>query len=315
MTSLMNGHSAVCGPPPTHLFRLFGGNRANYGDLEDDAAWNALVEDMMLGLECKLGAWSTSITADELRQRAKRRCPAELLRIIYSKEAEHDGARILFVKENHTASFAPFLLGGFPDCRFVLLVRDPRDVASSWVSTDTIPGGVERATEVWLADQEASLSLYHQLRDTGRITLVRYEDLVGERTVETLRQLTAALGLSYEEGMLDFHRHLRTQRNARRIAAWANLARPVLKGNSGKYRDVLSEADLRYVELACFPLMNALGYPCDLTSELPGLEDLPTQLGQLRPLLAQGRYQVGEDEREIREHRLAAIKRVLGRSF
>ncbi len=313
ITSLMNGHSQISGPPPSHLFRLFGTNRGNYGDLESDRNWNMLIEDVVVSFDCKLGSWSTGVTVEELKERVERRSVAQVLRFLYEKEAVYDGADVLFVKENHTSSFAPFLLAHFPGCRFVWMVRDPRDVASSWVSTKSIPGGVARAVDVWLEDQTASQALYQQLRDSGRAVLARYEDLVRDPT-RALRRLTDFLGLPYDHRILEFYSQQRTVDNAARIDAWANLGRPVLRDNTGKYRRVLSPVDRRYVELACYQLMAHFDYDHDLMIEPPDAGTLAAELEALRPSVDPGSYTIPTDEEKaIRARRLAAIDQVLAR--
>lgn len=313
ITSLMNAHSRISGPPPTHLFRLFANNRENYGDLQRDEAWEALIEDVVLNFECQLGSWSTSVSGAELRRRATERNVAELLHIVYTQEAEHDGASHVFVKENHTWSFAPFLLAHFPECSFVLLTRDPRDVASSWVLTDVMPGGVAEAVKTWTEDQRGALDVRDQLDDAGRVLLVRYEELL-ENPKHVLAGLVQHLGLSYEEGMLDFNSVRRTRINAERVDAWANLKVPVMRNNAGKFREALSEVDQRYVELACFDLMGRFGYVSELVAEPPDPARLETELEGLRRELSGGApRRVSREETVRRRRRLAAIHRVLKR--
>ena len=250
ITSLLNGHSAISGPPPTHLFRLFGANASNYGDLSCDDNWETLVEDVALNFSCQLGVWNTSIESNELMQKAEQRSAAELLRVIYEQEAAFDGADYIFVKENHTWRFVPFLDTHFRECRYLFMVRDPRDVAASWVTTAGIPGGVKKAVDTWETDQTAGYFVYHQMLRSGRIHFVRYEDLVND-TERSLHAVLDFIGASYEEKILDFYMHYRTIRNADQIDAWKNLSKPVLRNNTGKYRDVLSKDDLRYIELRC----------------------------------------------------------------
>lgn len=313
ITSLLNGHSLVSGPSPTHLFRLFGSNIDNYGDLTKEENWNILLEDFLLNFGCKLGIWHTNITLEELRQKARSRNVAELLRIVYEKEAEYDKASHIFVKENHTYRFAPFLLDHFPECKFVFMVRDPRDVASSWVSTESIPGGVEKAVDTWMVDQSGGLALDQRLRGTDRLLLVRYEDLISDAE-QCLQHITSFLGLTYEPQMLEFYQHPRTRMNAEAIHAWANLSKPVVSGNAGKFRKTLSPEDVRYVELQCFDLMKSLGYEPEQVREKPEARDLEQEISALRPVINEGSYIIrGDEEQETRRRRRTAIDCVLER--
>jgi hypothetical protein len=313
LTALMNGHSKISGPPPTHLFRLFGLNAGNYGDLESDDHWETLIHDVVENYRCMLGEWTTSITAQGLAEGTSKRTIGEILRIIYEKEASADGASDIFVKENQTYRFVPFLMAHFPDCRFVYMVRDPRDTAASYVKTDGIPGGVEKAVSIWGEDQSRSLELREQLSGTGRMAFVRYEDILAD-PFKQLTRLTEFLGLSFEENMLDLKQHSRTLANAERIDAWSNLGGPILTRNSGKYAGTLSEHDVLYTELMSFELMIRLGYQPKLITENRNERNLNRQLEELRPRLSTGRYIIrGPHERLIREKRLAAIERVLSR--
>jgi len=309
IASLMNAHSAICAPPPSHLFRLFASNAANYGDLGRDENWSLLLREVIAAFEAQLGSWNTAPTLEGLRSAAIRRNMAEPLRAIYEAEARRDGARHVFVKENQTARFAAFLLAHFRPCRFVFLVRDPRDVAASYLSTDGIPGGVARAVEVWREDQEANRRLLEQLHGSGLVHSLRYEDLLADPRAE-LAGLMKFLDLEFEPAMLGFHRDGRVRRNAERIAAWGNLARPLLAGNAGKFASQLTAAEIEYVELCCFELMRPFGYAGRIITDVPGEEDR-ARIDWLRPTLREGRYRLRSDEeREVRQRRLEMIETV-----
>ncbi len=219
ITNLAGGFPAVSAPPPTHLFRLFANTRSQYGDLTRDRNWNTLADDVVENLNAKLGTWRTSVDAAELLGHARCRHPFELLRLAYEKEAQADGASHCFVKENHTHTFAAELLDFFPDCRFVMMVRDPRDVASSWVRTDSIPGGVRKAVDTWQQDQAGALPVFEDLQASGRGLFLRYEDLIA-RPRQKLQTLAAFMGIPFDESVFDFHRDPRTRANAARIRAW-----------------------------------------------------------------------------------------------
>lgn len=314
ITSLMNGHPAISGPPPSHLFRLFGLNADRYWPTTDNATFEALLVDFVDAHAAMLGEWRTSVDVDALRACDPSRGVAGPLEVAYAREAAADSATWSFVKENNTHRIVPFLLANWPTARFVHQVRDPRDVAASYLRTDSIPGGVEEAVSRWLDDQRATLAVFGQIRSTGRAVRIRYEDLVSDPHGIT-EVLCHALDLEHDPSMLAFHTDPRTQRNADRIDAWANLGRPVMPDNVGKYVDTLSDADLRYVELATAELMTVFGYVP--VTDVDGLDEQETQdrladlVGQLTP--PPPLRITTEDERATRQRRQAIIDRVVGR--
>lgn len=313
ITSLMNGHEAICGPPPSHLFRLFGTNMERYGDLQQDDNWEQLLADFSQAFAAILGVWNSSADKEELASAVSRRTGAALLQYIYEKEASLDKATHVFVKENRTYSFAPFLMGHLPESRFLLSVRDPRDVALSWKTTKTIPGGVKEAVDNWTTDQSGALSLYGQLSGTDRCKLVRYEDILSN-TVATVTEILRWMGLEFSDDILQFHRDDRTRLNAARIAAWDNLAAGILRDNHAKYLDGLSHSEILYVELRCQALMSVFGYqPSEPAIPMDDAER-EEKIRQLEASLDNCDYVLDPSEEAIRQKRLRAIQNVLNRS-
>ncbi len=314
ITSIMNGHGEVSGPPPSHLFRLFGLNAWRYQPLQDDENWHAFLADLTEAKKWMIGEWESTTDATIIDAACPDKTIAQAFEHLYAGE-RRTGEYISFVKENHTYLFVPFLMSNWPDCQFVYQVRDPRDVAASWVKTRAVPGGVKRAIDVWLEDQQASLDAYRQLKPSGRIMLVRYEDLI-KTTQETSRALCKHLGIAYDPAMLNFHLDQRTRRNAKRTQAWENLAKPVLTKNAEKYKTILTKTDIHYVELRCVSLMQEFGY------------SLQTDAGSLDQTCAKSLAQTleaelspGEDvstpsarEADQRKHRHEIIERVISRS-
>jgi hypothetical protein len=313
ISSLMNGHSKICGPPPTHLFRMFGTNMDRYGDLREDKNWSQLLYDFVESFQHILGHWNTGVSQEELLLNVEKRTAGALLRYLYEKEAKNDLSEHIFVKENRTYLFAPFLLSQFSGCKFLVSVRDPRDMALSWARTDTIPGGVKKAVDTWLEDQLGALNLFGQLSGTGRCLVIRYEDLLRE-TEECLSTVLAWLGLDYEEEMLAFNYDERTKRNSRRIAAWNNLEKGILRDNYSKFRGQLSDDEIRYIELRCGQLMEVFGYET-LTAHVNTKEgyDRQEEINKLESMLEDGVYHIPPIESEIRKKRLATIARILER--
>jgi hypothetical protein len=261
ITKVMDGHPQVCGPFPSHMIRTFAPNLYRYGSLRDDDAWLALTDDTAEYLAHMFAKFETSVSAQELRDSCAERSLAAIIRHVYEKEAAARGKTRVFVKENHAFGFVAFTLANFPDSRFVWLVRDPRDMALCQRGS-ILPGGVQKAAPVWKTDQGETLKVYGYLEPTGRILLLRFEDLLANSEA-VCRRLCDFLELPYAPEMLEFYKAPNVARNAQWNTAWADLSGPILSENFGQYRRELSEAEIRYVEAVCAPEMRALGYEPD----------------------------------------------------
>jgi len=313
IVSLMNGHPEISGPPSSHLFRLFGLNAHNYFPISNPANWEAFTADLVTARENMLSKWETQIDVEELNKACPNRTMREALDYTYAKECRGN-EQLSFVKENYTYMVVAFLLANWPTAKFVFQVRDPRDVAASWVKTDGAVGGVKEAVQTWFNDQTESQRYFNQMSVSGRALQIRYEDLVAD-TPATARKLCEHVGVEYDPEMLDYYKDKRTVINAKRIHAWENLAKPVMTSNFGKYKKTLSQDDIRYIELKCHKLMTSFGYTldtdvADLTEDERAFE-LQDVVEKVNPGAAN--KQSPQSEQSIRAGRLALIERVKSR--
>ncbi len=308
LLKLLDAHPEFCAPAPTHVVRTFAPNRLRYGDLSDEARWGTLCEDVADFLENNLARWRVRFDPRGLANVCQARTLGGVIRHVFESEARAHGKVRVVDRENHAFRWVPFLLAGFAECRFVYLVRDPRDMALSFLRSPSHPGGVLAGARRWRDEQMKSLEMYGFLMDSARVHLVRYEDLVA-RTEETLKILCTFLGTRYAPSMLEYHLQERTIRQAARMENWRNLARPVMTDNFDKWRTGLRDEQVQAVELLCADGMRALGYrrafgptadPDALVARLEQDEDL---MGA--PL--------STDEIDLRARRSAVLRRILAR--
>lgn len=123
------------------------------------------------------------------------------------------------------------LLHLFPGARYVHIVRDPRDVARSWIEFGWEGNG-------WACGREwaALETLWDRVRTRiapGHVHELRFEDLVREPRAE-LARLCAFLGVPYAESMLRYHE--------------TSTYGPVDASQIGKWRTTLPLADQRRVD-------------------------------------------------------------------
>jgi hypothetical protein len=193
-------------------------------------------------------------------------------------EVTKDG--YLVVKEPGGSMGAPLLMEALPESRMILLIRDPRDVAASWLdaarkggwqnerkrgtgqdigsTVDEDPNAsVELFANRYLLDVKNAMEAYEA--HEGYKALVRYEELRAD-TLGSMRRLYAALGMAVDEGELS---------RAVKKHAWENIPEGE-KGRGKFYRKAapdawqedLSPEQAEMVERITAPLLQEL-YPDD----------------------------------------------------
>jgi len=259
MTRLMDGHSEVTGPSPSHLFRTLTENCSRYGDLENDENWKNLLDDTVALLNTNLGDWKTGFTVDQLEETVKERTLGELLSTVYRAETKAQGKRYVFIKENHVYRFHSFIAANFDNPKFVYLVRDPRDMALSWKKAANLRGCVVRAAETWKNDQNHGLMLAHTLLPFDRTHIIRYEDLVRD-TDSVLKRLCDYLGIMFEPSMIKLEMNEDNRTYSEKTPEWKNVTKPIMKENFNKFKNQLSEDEICYIETLCLEEMRAFDY-------------------------------------------------------
>lgn len=191
---------------------------------------------------------------------------------------ELSGGGYLIIKEPGGSEGAPILVEALPESRVTLLVRDPRDVAASWLDA-TREGGWQnerRARMGVRVSQEADLNpnifvrrhADAYLQNVGRAkqaydlhggykALVRYEDLRSD-TLATMKKLHSELGIPIEDKEL-------TQ--AVRKHAWENISEKqkgegkfYRKAKPGGWREDLTPRQIKIIEEITAPLLDEF-YP------------------------------------------------------
>lgn len=265
ISSILGAHSKIKSPPPYHFARDV---ILNLHALAGDAAAPAgkVLRDQLthmvrsIGDEARAARLAAWLDAHPLAP------AAELARYVYTELDPKPGATTVVIKENNLQRVLFFILACFPEAKFVFQVRDPRDYLASakarrgaWLGNKF--GSVRNALTVWREDQLGGLALLGLL-GPERVYFQRYEDLVS-RPREVLAPLCAFLGLKFEEAMLDFHQSADSLRLAQTSGARANLAKPLMASNFGKYRERLLRSQIRTVETWVGDLMDRFGYGRD----------------------------------------------------
>ena len=159
----------------------------------------------------------------------------------------------------------PEILGVWSDAKFIVLVRDGRDVA---LSVQKMPFGANNAfaaAETWA--EGIRLGMRAQRQHPNNVLSVRYEDLVADPEPH-VRRIADFLGLAYTDDMLRVEDTPKDKIVADQVAWFSNLWAGINEKSVGKWRREMSERDQRVFAAVAGPELAAWGY--DLGEHVTG---------------------------------------------
>ena len=272
---MLAAHPELSAPPPPHLWDLLLPMLPRYGPLDQGERWRDLVSDAIALTQVKSSHtyWKHALTVDEVAARARRKNLSGLIGAMYEGYAAREGKKRWVCKENNLFQHAFRILDVYPGTRVIYLVRDGRDVSCSIRKVPTHDQHAYYIAREWRDEQRRCISVYLDLLESRRSTLLRYEELI-EAPERELRRLCDALELAFEPAMLAFHEEKESKEDARKTLYWKNLDRPVQSGNRAKYRSELSRRDVEVFETVAGAELAQLGYPLETESRsrIGGLE-------------------------------------------
>ena len=171
------------------------------------------------------------------------------------------GDRMLVDKNPSYLFFIPAFIRVFPEVKFLVALRDPRDVCLScfMLPLYTVSqGAAEYVSLGSVTENYASLmSIWTTLAPLleGHYQEVRYEEMV-ENMEGISRRVLDFLGVSWDERILSFNKHVRT--NVMRAPTYAEVGKPVYKTAVGRWQNYQKYLEPHVHTLE--PFIKAFGY-------------------------------------------------------
>lgn len=248
---IFDAHPQVVVPHPPHLLRYL--SPVEHEGVEE------IVEDTLDFVRGHIHPWEWMPTAEALAERAAQDpTVVGVFLALYDLVAEHAGVPHWGCKSTFVVEHVDAVLERRPEARFIWLVRDVRDVAVSSKRSVFNPFDPLLTAELWARQQRVAIDTAARLGGE-RVLRVHYEDLLASPGLVVAR-MCDHVGLRMHEDMLSFHDRKRAQRTAYLSPSWENNARPIMKGNSEKWRTGLSPRELGQVEAVAGAVMEELGY-------------------------------------------------------
>jgi Sulfotransferase family len=138
----------------------------------------------------------------------------------------------------------------FPNAKYILVVRDIRDVALSWQH--------KWGKDPLLCASKWDLRMrcgYRLLKESEKDRLiVNYESLLSEFE-STVLEICSFLGIEFHSNMIEFARH-----TTEIIEGKLNYGQPILVGNHGKWRKEMDPLTVRRIEEIALPSLRSFDY-------------------------------------------------------
>lgn len=204
-----------------------------------------------------------TIDEEEWRNRVKRWTLNGVIEVSFKMTVKEKGGEALIWgdKTPNYLLYIPLLKQLFPDAKFIHIIRDVRDVCLS--ARKAWGRNIYVTAQRWYDYISKCRREAEPFKPDSYIE-VRYEDLV-QNPGEILPQLTAFLGLAYENHMTELNRPPEEVGDARGATA-------IISANTQKWKKRLdaglSTRQIKKIEAMCFPLLKDLAYP--LTNPPPG---------------------------------------------
>jgi hypothetical protein len=282
----LGGGEEAGGVRPENVVWIFGAGRTGstwlsrmMEEVEGHTVWfepwvGSLFDPYHLRLEDRKG--KHFILSPRYRKTWLRSIRSFVLDGAYARFPEVSKDGYLVIKEPGGSAGAPLLMEALPESRMILLVRDPRDVAASWMDARRKGGWRHERNEgerkETLADKDPDTYVGKRARaylqnvgeakrayeaHEGRKVLVRYEELRAD-TLGTMRRIYSGLGIPADEGELA---------RAVKEHSWENIAEDekgegkfYRKAKPGGWREDLTPEQVKTVEKITAPLLEEF-YP------------------------------------------------------
>ncbi len=259
---LFSNHPNLHSDPAPHFLKIFHTLISSYGDLSDKRNVEKLFQDMAAFVCDKGTAWNLKLDFEALYDEFRPKSFLDCFQLFYSASARQNSKKRFVVKENNLFDFAFQLVHYYKSPGFIYLYRDPRDYVASWMRLSHNSLTPYAAALRWAQEQEKCDELIHGFNLP--VFKIRYEELISN-TAQVMRGALSYLGEPYSERCCEVD----TQKTGRFAwnESWTNISKPVIKDNSGRYRNFLKKTEIRLIESVAQVPMLKLGYELETRAD------------------------------------------------
>jgi len=256
LSLILDSHSHIAIPFESHFITKYYKDKAKFGDLNKEKNRLFLVKSILSEFYVK--QWDKKIEIEDINLD---NCSSleKTIYEIFSVYAKLHGKDIWGDKTPEYTSEIHIINKMFPNCKFIHIIRDGRDVALSlvkqwWGANDFIS-----AIKYWEKTLSCARKMLRMLPNERYIEL-KYENLLTNPENE-IKRILSFLRLDFEPEMMEKYRQKAGLKVGERIKKHhVNLTQNLIRENAYKWKQKLSPADQAIAYEIAGDLIEELGY-------------------------------------------------------
>ena len=262
LSLILSSHSRIAIPYESHFITSYYNDENSWGDLNRGENRIRLIKSILA--ESYVKRWDKKVELNNI-DIAKCYSLSNAINEVFLSYAKMHGKDIWGDKTPSYTAEIHIINRLFPNCRFVHIIRDGRDVAMSlikqwWGANDFIS-----ALTYWEKTLNCTRRMLRMLPDE-RFVELKYEELL-ENPEKEIRNIINFLGLDFEPEMLKKYQDNAEDKVGDRIDKHhINLKKNVLKSNAFKWKRNLIPSDQAIAFEIAGELFKELGYEKGVTS-------------------------------------------------
>lgn len=258
MFALLTSHPHIAMTRRTNFWRYIDGQ---FGDLSNDANLERCIDVMARYKRFRV----INIDWDLLRKDFHAGPPSyeQLYHQLQKQQADRQGKRRWGDKSLMNERYAERIFEAFPHAKFIHMLRDPRDrYASVLARWEVRRGGIGAGLGEWFASVNAAEE--NLARWPSNYMIIRYEDLV-TAPEHQVRRTCDFIGEEFADSMLAMEGAEQFTREGANSSYGKRKPGSISPSSIGKYTQVLSPAQVRYVDTVAKDAMERHRYQGDTT--------------------------------------------------
>tara|TARA_Y100000996_G_scaffold122243_1_gene91856 strand:- start:145 stop:1080 length:936 start_codon:yes stop_codon:yes gene_type:complete len=258
LRSILSGNSDISIPPESYRIP-FAIKKFHIFNNRD---WEDIVPQVLKEFEdCKeFYTWEIDITDAQKRLENiadSKRTLSNIFDELFCTYAEKHspGSKIWGDKTPMNTLYLDWIGTVFPRSKFIHIIRDGRDVASSYLKMERYDTILEAANR-WINSIELAQSFGSKIKEN--YIEIRYEELV-TKPEEVIKDTCDFLDIDYDSKMLDHTKQVKKLGDTDK-EHHSNLSKPISSDSVGKWRNNLSESDQESITKLLHKHLQRLGY-------------------------------------------------------